>query len=109
MLFQDGSVHIYNLQTGQWVSSFQAASDTVNGFSYHPFLPMAATSSGHRRFVGLDDSYEDMVLSGNENCLSVWSFYSSTANTDSADQDIQPEDSKVTNGQPELENLHDQP
>ncbi|XP_019162100.1 PREDICTED: telomerase Cajal body protein 1 [Ipomoea nil] len=106
---QDGSVHIYNLQTGQWVSSFQAASDTVNGFSYHPFLPMAATSSGHRRFVGLDDSYEDMVLSGNENCLSVWSFYSSTASTDSADQDIQPEDSKVTNGQPELENLHDQP
>lgn len=24
-LFQDGLVHIYDLQTGQWVSSFEAA------------------------------------------------------------------------------------
>lgn len=27
-LFQDGSVHIYDLQTGQWVSSFEAALGT---------------------------------------------------------------------------------
>ncbi|KAL3820591.1 hypothetical protein ACJIZ3_006496 [Penstemon smallii] len=78
---QDGLVHIYDLQTGQWLSSFQAASDTINGFAFHPFLPMAATSSGHRRFGGLDDSEEDsqenMSLSGDENCLSIWSFYSS--------------------------------
>ncbi|MCD7456000.1 hypothetical protein HAX54_030427 [Datura stramonium] len=72
---QDGSVHIYNLQTGEWVSSFRAASDTVNGFSFHPFLPMAASSSGHRRFGVLDDSQEDMLLAGDENCVSVWSFY----------------------------------
>jgi len=26
--FQDGSVHIYDLQTGQWVSSFEAALGT---------------------------------------------------------------------------------
>ncbi|GMP34754.1 hypothetical protein CsSME_00007495 [Camellia sinensis var. sinensis] len=43
---EDGLVQIYNLQMGQWVSSFQAALDTVNCFSFHPFLPMAGSSSG---------------------------------------------------------------
>ncbi|KAF3678894.1 putative pseudouridine-5'-monophosphatase-like isoform 1 [Capsicum annuum] len=76
---QDGSVHIYNLQTGQWVASFRAASDTVNGFSFHPFLPMAASSSGHRRFGVLDDSNDDVLLTGDENCVSVWSFSYSTS------------------------------
>ncbi|KAG8376846.1 hypothetical protein BUALT_Bualt09G0106300 [Buddleja alternifolia] len=75
---QDGLVHIYDLQTGQWISSFQAALDTVNGLAFHPFLPMAASSSGHRRYGDLDDSQEIKSLSGNENCVSVWSFYSST-------------------------------
>lgn len=71
---QGGFVHIYDLQTGQWVSSFQAALDTVNGFSFHPFLPMAATSSGHRRFIAPDEGNEDLHLRGEENCASVWSF-----------------------------------
>ncbi|MFS8009072.1 putative transcription factor WD40-like family [Helianthus anomalus] len=73
---QDGLVHIYDLQTGQWVSSFQAASDTVSGFSFHPFLPMAATASGHRRFGALDESDGDLSLKlrDDENCASVWSF-----------------------------------
>ncbi|KAM1455924.1 hypothetical protein FF1_005042 [Malus domestica] len=71
---QDGVVHIYDLQTGQWVTGFQAALDTVNGFSFHPFLPLATTSSGHRRFVGPDDGNEELHLSGDENCASVWSF-----------------------------------
>ncbi|KAI7756400.1 hypothetical protein M8C21_011640 [Ambrosia artemisiifolia] len=73
---QDGLVHIYDLQTGQWASSFQAASDTVSGFSFHPFLPMAATASGHRRFSTLDDSDGDLSLTlrDDENCASVWSF-----------------------------------
>lgn len=39
-------------------------SDTVNGFSFHPFLPMAASSSGHRRFVVPDDGNGDLHLSG---------------------------------------------
>lgn len=39
-------------------------SDTVNGFSFHPFLPMAASSSGHRRFGVLDDSNDDVLLTG---------------------------------------------
>ncbi|XP_028788731.1 telomerase Cajal body protein 1 [Neltuma alba] len=62
---QNGLVHIYDLQTGQWVSCFQAASDTVNGFSFHPFLPLAVSSSGHRRFIiPDDDDNEDLCLSG---------------------------------------------
>ncbi|KAK3011111.1 hypothetical protein RJ639_012670, partial [Escallonia herrerae] len=71
---QDGLVHIYDLQTGQWVSSFQAALDTVSGFSFHPYLPMAASTSGHRRFQDLDDPIGNSSLTGDENCASVWSF-----------------------------------
>lgn len=74
---QDGLVHIYDLQTGEWLSSFQGALDTVNGFSFHPFLPMAATSSGHRRYIALEGDEEEKSLSGDENCVSIWSFYSS--------------------------------
>ncbi|KAF9588367.1 hypothetical protein IFM89_008797 [Coptis chinensis] len=72
---QDGQIHIYDLQTGQWVTSFQAASDTVNGFCFHPFLPIAASSSGHRRFGMPDDLDEGFSLSDEENCASVWSFF----------------------------------
>ncbi|KAJ9565979.1 hypothetical protein OSB04_001945 [Centaurea solstitialis] len=95
---QDGLAHIYDLQTGQWVSSFQAASDTVSGFAFHPFLPMAATASGHRRFVPLDESDEDLSLTlrDDENCASVWSFsvYSAedyAANVDPGDANSQPD------------------
>ncbi|GFZ06256.1 transducin/WD40 repeat-like superfamily protein [Actinidia rufa] len=85
---QDGLVHIYNLQTGQWVSSFQAALDTVNGFSFHPFLPMAASSSGHRRFQNLDDSSGDFSLSGDENCASIWSFSSVSMADNAGNMDL---------------------
>lgn len=43
-------------------SKFHA--DTVNGFSFHPFLPMAASSSGHRRFEVPDDENEGLQLTG---------------------------------------------
>ncbi|KNA12280.1 hypothetical protein SOVF_127390 [Spinacia oleracea] len=79
---EDGLVHIYDLQTGQWTSSFAAASDTVNGFSFHPFLPMAVSSSGHRRFGFPDDADDEEVvtINSNENCASVWGFsYNSAA------------------------------
>ena len=36
----------YDLTSGEQVSSFQAASDTVNGFQFHPYLPLSATASG---------------------------------------------------------------
>uniref|UniRef100_A0ACD6A4T6 Uncharacterized protein n=1 Tax=Avena sativa TaxID=4498 RepID=A0ACD6A4T6_AVESA len=71
---QDGMVHIYDLQGGQWVTGFQAAADTVNGFSFHPYLPLATTSSGHRRFGMEDEFEEESSLSGDENCCSVWKF-----------------------------------
>ncbi|WOG89875.1 hypothetical protein DCAR_0209114 [Daucus carota subsp. sativus] len=107
---QDGLVHIYDLQTGQWVSSFQAASDTVSGFSFHPYLPMAASSSGHRRFWEHDDDEDNSNLSGicEENCASVWSFsyYSAEdydASTNSGDINEKPENE--LNGQPENESF----
>ncbi|XP_051142579.1 uncharacterized protein LOC127259344 [Andrographis paniculata] len=76
---QDGMVHMYDLQTGHWVSSFQAALDTINCVSFHPYYPMAATSSGHRRYGALDEADGDDRLSGDENCVSIWSFYPSTS------------------------------
>ncbi|CAK9327401.1 unnamed protein product [Citrullus colocynthis] len=80
---QDGFVHVYDLQTGQWVTSFQAAQDTINGFSFHPYMPMTVTSSGHRRFIGPDNDDEDLCLRGDENCASVWSFdFASLGNGD---------------------------
>ncbi|XP_058735493.1 uncharacterized protein LOC131607509 [Vicia villosa] len=88
---QDGLVHIYDLQTGQWVSSFEAALDTVNGFSFHPFLPHAVSSSGHRRFVmpddGDGDADGDLCLSGRENCVSVWSLCYDSKMEDFKDDD----------------------
>ncbi|XP_057544146.1 uncharacterized protein LOC130823530 [Amaranthus tricolor] len=95
---QDGLVHIYDLQTGQWTSSFAAASDTVNGFSFHPFLPMAVTSSGHRRF-GLPDDTEDVTLSSNENCASVWGFSYSSA--EESITSVNGEDSSVAKSEDE--------
>ncbi|KAG0575833.1 hypothetical protein KC19_5G034300 [Ceratodon purpureus] len=77
---QDGDVHVYDLQTGDWANSFQAAADTINGFAFHPTLPLGVTSSGHRRF---STSYDDegtnnetscTDLSAQENCASVWLF-----------------------------------
>uniref|UniRef100_A0A8I6XS40 Uncharacterized protein n=1 Tax=Hordeum vulgare subsp. vulgare TaxID=112509 RepID=A0A8I6XS40_HORVV len=70
----DDMVHIYDLQGGQWVTSFQAAADIVNGFSFHPYLPLATTSSGHRRFGMQDEFKEESSLAGHENCCSVWKF-----------------------------------
>lgn len=42
---------MFDLQEGQEVASYQAAADTINGFHFHPFLPMAATASGKPRLL----------------------------------------------------------
>ncbi|KAI5015589.1 hypothetical protein ZWY2020_056979 [Hordeum vulgare] len=65
---------IFDLQGGQWVTGFQATADTVNGFSFHPYLPLATTSSGHRRFGMQDEFEEESSLAGDENCCSFWKF-----------------------------------
>ncbi|KAK9906702.1 hypothetical protein WJX75_006470 [Coccomyxa subellipsoidea] len=46
----DGKVLVFDLRTGEPVASHTASADTLNGFQFHPFLPLAATASGHRRF-----------------------------------------------------------
>ncbi|GMH05390.1 hypothetical protein Nepgr_007230 [Nepenthes gracilis] len=97
---QDGLVHIYDLQTGQWTSSFAAASDTVNCFSFHPFLPMAASSSGHRRFGIPDDSDNDFSLTGFENCASIWSFSVSSASENDAAVGFEDSIGKIEDANP---------
>ena len=42
----DGNILTFDLTTGEQIASFQAASDTVNGFQFHPYLPLAAAASG---------------------------------------------------------------
>lgn len=82
---QDGLIHIYDLQSGQWTAGFQAASDTTSGFSFHPSLPLAVSSSGHRRFGVPENFEENLNLAGDENCASVWSFSSRSADTETGD------------------------
>ena len=41
-----GRLQVFDLQEGQDVASYQTAADNVNGFHFHPFLPLAATASG---------------------------------------------------------------
>ena len=43
---QDGKVRVYDLSLGEQVAEFSATSDTVNGFQFHPSLPLALTASG---------------------------------------------------------------
>eukprot|EP00850_Spirogloea_muscicola_P014046 SM000098S25126 [mRNA] locus=s98:339039:343820:- [translate_table: standard] len=82
---QHGEVRIFDLFTGEQVSSFHAAPDTVNGCSFHPWLPLAATSSGQRQYnltlPQESDSEEDKdgspsaALEGRGgNCVAVWRF-----------------------------------
>jgi hypothetical protein len=42
----DGKVQVFDLRTGEPVASHTVAADTVNGFHFHPFLPLAAIASG---------------------------------------------------------------
>lgn len=70
----DGKVLSFDLTTGEQVSDFQAATDTVNGFQFHPFLPLAATASGHRHYPLLDDEAIEDKPAEAENTLRVWQF-----------------------------------
>ncbi|CAM6118527.1 unnamed protein product [Calypogeia fissa] len=92
---QDGLVHIYDLQTGAWVNSFQAALDTVNSFGFHPSLPLAASASGHRRFKSSaddenDDESHQTSLKVEENCASVWRFACSWVSESSSHEEKFP-------------------
>ncbi|EFJ29112.1 hypothetical protein SELMODRAFT_33764, partial [Selaginella moellendorffii] len=56
---QDGDIRFYDLRTGEFTASIHAASDTINGFSFHPTLPLAASTSGARRFSTSEDKDDD--------------------------------------------------
>ncbi|XP_074657964.1 telomerase Cajal body protein 1-like [Tubulanus polymorphus] len=61
----DGSVHVWDLNATSETSAlppintFNIHSDTVNGVSLHPYLPLLATSSGQRHLSPADDSDDD--------------------------------------------------
>jgi WD40 repeat protein len=52
---EDGKVRVFDLATGELKTSFWAAPDAMNGFGFHPMLPLVATASGERRFDVWDE------------------------------------------------------
>lgn len=92
---QDGYVRVFDLQSGQLLTSFQASEDTSNGISFHPSLPLAVSSSGQRRYEIFDEETEGKNINALENCASVWRFSCSWENASSCIES-QWEDSEVT-------------
>lgn len=64
-----GKAQVFDLTDGLPCASIQVSEDTVNGVSLHPFAPLAAFSTGHRRYElsGLSDSDDDADV--REACL----------------------------------------
>jgi hypothetical protein len=60
---------VYVIYSTTHVTFIYLIIDTVNGFSFHPYLPLATTSSGHRRFGMEDESEEESSLSGVCECV----------------------------------------
>ncbi|MCO5556772.1 hypothetical protein L7F22_010324 [Adiantum nelumboides] len=102
---QDGYVRLYDLQTGLSVSSFQVATDTCNGFSFHPSLPLGVSTSGQRRYVVFNDETEDIEVNDAaeekdkvlENCASVWRFVCSWDDPEITDHPAEQPDSDMIN------------
>lgn len=82
----DGKVVSFDLTTGEPVSTFLAATDTLNGFQFHPYLPLAATASGHRHYPMLED--EDVLRASAkvDNTLRVWQYEASWVQLASQDE-----------------------
>mmetsp|Transcript_36800 Transcript_36800/g.87425 ORF Transcript_36800/g.87425 Transcript_36800/m.87425 type:complete len:152 (-) Transcript_36800:59-514(-) len=113
-------VRVFDLQTGSEVMSFIAADDTVNGFHFHPTLPLAATGSGHRRYplAPLSDSEDEgaqpatmrgngLSMGANSNCLRLWRFGAGQLAADGNGDDRAPSlpeaDPGTAVGQPTIE------
>ncbi|GFR41503.1 hypothetical protein Agub_g2197, partial [Astrephomene gubernaculifera] len=47
----NGTVEVFDLQSGSQVDQQTVAADTVNGVTFHPSLDLLATASGHRRYA----------------------------------------------------------
>lgn len=68
---EDGCVRVFDLTTGELKATHRAAPETVNGFGFHPMLPLVATASGERIFrVRDEDDDEDQRDAENEGTLS---------------------------------------
>jgi hypothetical protein len=62
---EDGCVRVYDLRDGAEVAAHRVAGDTVTGCEFHPYLPLLATASGHRRLY-LAPSDSSGSVSGSE-------------------------------------------
>ena len=63
---------MFDLATGSQVASLPAASDTVGWAEVHPYAPLVATASGHRRLEA-----EEAVAARADvaaNALRIWRF-----------------------------------
>lgn len=79
----DGCVRVFDLQNGQETACFSAASDTINGVSFSPSLPLLVTASGHRR-------YPLLPADGWEAEGGVSTAAAAAADADGAEQQHQP-------------------
>ena len=72
----DGSVLLYDLVSGDLVSSWKAAADAVNGVSFHPYATLVATASGEREFSDSDSEAEAEAEAGagggDKKSLKLW-------------------------------------
>ena len=48
---EGGAVQIFDLQDGHLAATHPVAQDNVNGFSFHPYLPLAAVASGDQNQI----------------------------------------------------------
>lgn len=73
-----GAASVFDLQTGLLRTQMTLAPDTLAAVSAHPFLPLIATASGHRRFRDSDEDEWDgggsltPRTAATANALSVW-------------------------------------
>ena len=69
---QDGLVRVFDLTTGSQVASLPAVSDTVGWAEVHPYAPLVATASGHRRLEAEEAGVARADAAAN--ALRVWRF-----------------------------------
>ena len=63
---------MFDLTTGSQVASLAAASDTVGWTEVHPYAPLVATASGHRRLEAEDSAAARADAAAS--ALRVWRF-----------------------------------
>jgi hypothetical protein len=85
----NGQAQVFDLADGLPCASIPVSSDTVNGVSIHPFAPLVAFSTGHRRFESPDSTDSDEegathvseILPSDMNKIAIWNLRSGLYDT----------------------------